>query len=311
MKKIPVLFLIYNREDTALQSLVSIKEYRPDRLYIAADGPRTEKPEEYKLCENTRNSVLNAIDWDCEIKTLFRDKNLGCANAVYNAITWFFENEEYGITIEDDCLIHPDFYKLCEQLLPLYKDEEKIMLITAQNHTPDLNHANQLVFTNVCHIWGWASWRRAWDKMDMNMSQWPQYKFRDLVKNFGFIYACFRFYYWNRAYKTLSTNSSWATRWFFSLLVNQGLCLSSNVNLSVNIGIILGGAHYEKGDIDPYTHIPFGSIKWPVQIPEKIEITKEKILAERKEFIRIRKIGLKKKLKNGQKLLERVLQDSK
>jgi hypothetical protein len=296
MKKIPILFLIFNREDITLQSLASIKQYSPDRLYIAADGPRIEKPEEYALCKNTRNSVLKAIDWNCEVKTLFREHNLGCANAVYSAITWFFENEEYGIIIEDDCIIHPDFYRLCEELLPVYKDEEKVMLITAQNHTPDLNHANQLVFTNECFIWGWASWHRAWNKMDMDMSQWPQYKFRKLIKNFGFIGACFKLYYWNRAYKNLSTNSSWATRWFFSMLVNQGLCLSSNVNLSVNIGITTGGVHYEKGDIDPYTHIPFGSIKWPIQIPEKIEITKEKILAERKEFIRIRKIGLKKKI---------------
>jgi GR25 family glycosyltransferase involved in LPS biosynthesis len=295
MKKIPVLFLIFNREEVALQSLASIKKYSPDRLYIAADGPRTEKPEEYNLCENTRNSVLKAIDWDCEIKTLFKDENLGCANAVYNAISWFFKNEESGIIIEDDVVIHPDFYRLCEQLLPHFKNEEKIMLITAQNHTPDLANADKLCFSNGCYIWGWASWRRAWDKMDMNMSQWPQYKFKDLVENFGFIYACFLLYYWNKAYK--QQMDSWATRWFFSVLINNGLCVSSNVNLSVNTGITIGGVHYEKGDIDPYTHIPFGSIKWPVQIPYKIAITKEKILAERKEFIRIRKIGLKKKIR--------------
>jgi hypothetical protein len=294
--KVPVLFLIFNRKDVAIQSLVSIKEYSPDRLYIAADGPRTEKPEEYGLCENTRNSVLNVIDWDCEIKTLFRDKNLGCANAVSSAITWFFENEEYGIIIEDDCLVHLDFYRLCEELLPFYKDEEKIMSITAQNHTPDFMNADKLCFSNGFYIWGWASWRRAWDKMDMNMTQYPQYTFRNLIRNFGFIQACFMLYYWNQAYKNLSTNSSWATRWCFSILVNQGLCLSSNVSLSVNIGITTGGVHYEKGDIDPYTHIPFGGLKWPIQIPDKIEITKEKILAERKEFLRIRKIGLKKKI---------------
>jgi hypothetical protein len=295
MKKIPVLFLIFNREDVTLQSLESIKKYSPERLYIAADGPRAEKPGEYGLCESTRNSVLKAIDWNCEIKTFFRDENLGCANAVSGAITWFFSSEEYGIIIEDDCLIHPDFYRLCETLLPLYLDEEKIMLITAQNHTPDISNADKLCFSNGCYIWGWASWRRAWNKMDMNMSQWPQYKFRDLLGNFGFIYACFLLYYWNQAYKRQT--DSWATRWFFSVLINKGLCVSSNVNLSVNIGITTGGVHYEKGDTDPYIHIPFGGLKLPIKVPDKIELTKKKLLAERKEFIRIRKIGLKKKLK--------------
>jgi hypothetical protein len=171
------------------------------------------------------------------------------------------------------------------------------MLITAQNHTPNLTNADKLCFSNGCYIWGWASWRRAWDKMDMNMSQWSQYKFKDLVKSFGFIYACFMLYYWNREYKNLSTNASWATRWFFSVLVNQGLCLSSNVCLSVNTGITTGGAHYKKGDINPYDHIPLGRIKWPVQIPDTIEVTKEKNQAERKEFIRIRKIGMRKILR--------------
>jgi hypothetical protein len=295
MKKISILFLIFNRKDVALQSLASIKQYKPSRLYIAADGPRSEKPEEYNLCANTRNCVLRAIDWECEIETLFRDENLGCTNAVSSAITWFFSNEEYGIIIEDDCLIHPDFYKLCARLLPFYKEEEKIMLITAQNHTPDLVNADKVCFSNGCYIWGWASWRRAWDKLDMNMTQWPQYTFKELVKNFGFIYACFMLFYWNQAYKK-NYKGSWDTRWFFSVLVNKGLCLSSNVNLSVNIGITIGGVHYEKEDIDPYTHIPFGSVKWPIQIPKKIEITKIKILAERKEFIRIRKMGLKKEI---------------
>jgi hypothetical protein len=295
-KKIPVLFLIFNREDVALQSLASIKKYKPDRLYVAADGPRAEKPEEYNLCESTRNSVLSTIDWDCEIKTLFRDKNLGCDTAIPIAITWFFENEEYGIIIEDDCLIHPDFYRLCEELLPRYKNEEKIMLITAQNHTPDLMNADKLCFSNASYTWGWASWHRAWKKMDLKMTQWPQYKFGKLIKNFGFIYACFMLFSWSREYKKVD-KSPWDIKWLFSVLVNNGLCLSSNVSLSVNIGITTGGVHYEKGDTDPYTHIPFGNIKWPIQIPSKIEITKEKILAERKEFIRIRKIGLKKKIK--------------
>lgn len=297
LKKIPVLFLIFCREDITLESLASIKAYKPDKLYIAADGPRTEKPDEFELCENTRKSVLNAIDWDCEIQTLFRAENQGCAKAVSSAISWFFSYEESGIIIEDDCVIHPDFYRLCEILLPLYINEEKIMLIAAQNMTPEPERADQLAFSNGCYIWGWASWRRAWNKMDMNMTQWPQYKFRDLVKNYGFVYGIFMLYYWHVAYKT-NTGNSWAIRWWFSVLVNRGLCLSANVSLSKNTGIEIGGANYEKGDKNPYTHIPFGSIKWPIQISERIELTKKKILAERKEFIRIRKIGLKKKIKN-------------
>ncbi|MDR2038778.1 MAG: hypothetical protein LBQ60_12720 [Bacteroidales bacterium] len=296
MKKVPVLFVIFSREEVSLKSMESIKEYRPEKLYIAADGPRANKPGEFELCENTRRSVLNMVDWDCEVITLFRDENLGCTQAVSGAISWFFSNEEYGIIIEDDCIIHSDFYTLCESMLPHYKDEEKVMLVTAQNHTPNLKRADQLVFTNGCYIWGWASWRRAWQKMDMSMEKWPEYKFRKLVKNFGFLYACYMLVFWNKDYRD-PKHGSWDTRWFFSVLVNKGLCLTSNVNLSINAGIEIGGEHYEKGDVDPYKHLSFGSIKWPVKLPVKLDPSRKKMLAERKEFIRIRMIGLKKKVR--------------
>jgi hypothetical protein len=293
-EKVPVLFLIFNREDVTLKSFESIKKYKPTALYIAADGPRIEKSGEFELCERTRNSVLKAIDWDCEVKTLFRDENLGCAKAVAGAISWFFSNEEYGIIIEDDCLIHPDFYRLCEELLPHYKNEERIMLITAQNHTPDLAHANQLVFTNRAWIWGWASWRRAWDKMDMKL---PKYKFSYLVKNRGFFAACIVFFYYQPRGNKHPESVLWAGRWNFSVSENNGLCLSSNVNLSKNIGIECGGVNYPEGGTDIYAHIPFGSITLPIVLPQKIEPTKEKLLAERKEFYRFCRIGLKKKIK--------------
>ncbi len=296
MNKVPVLFIIFSREETTLKSLESIKKYSPDKLYIAADGPRDNKPGEAELCESTRRSVLNAIDWNCEIITLFRDKNLGCTKAVSSAISWFFSKEEYGIIIEDDCIIHPDFYTLCEMMLPYYKDEKRVMLITAQNHTPDMKRADQIVFTDGCFIWGWASWRRAWDKMDMHMKLWPQFKFRRFVKRFGLLGACHVFYTWRKGYKD-PEHGSWDLRWYFAVLANNGLCLSPNVCLSKNVGIELGGAHYEKGDTDPYAHIPLGSIRWPIKIPNKIEIDKAKALSEKREFYSQRVRGLNKKIK--------------
>ena len=297
MKKVPVLFIIFCREEVTLKTFASIKEYKPDVLYVAADGPRIYKTGEDKLCEETRNSVLNAIDWDCDIKTLFHTDNLGCTKAVIEAITWFLSNEDYGVIVEDDCFIHQDFYKLCEQVLPLYLNEEKIMMVTSMNPSPNQSLAGQLAFSTVgIYIWGWATWKRAWNNLDVTMKKWPQYTFTNLVKNFGFIGACFFKYYWNRAYHHRET-ASWDTVWVFDMLANNGLCVSPNVNLSKNLGIEIGGAHYEPGDANLYSHIPFGSIKWPIVIPENIEVTKRKLLSERKEFIRIRRLGLIKKLK--------------
>jgi hypothetical protein len=297
-KKVPVLFLIFCREDVAIESFQSIKKYQPTQVYIAADGPRQHKAGEKELCEKTRNAVLKMINWECEVHTLFRDENLGCANAVYGGISWFFEQEEYGVIVEDDCVLHQDFYRLCEELLPLYQNEEQVMQICAHNTSGSEVVSNEYVFARNAFIWGWGTWRRAWDKMDMSMSKWPEYSFLSLLKEYGLFQACFRQFYWNKAYSHLKTIQSWATRWSFSVLSQEGLCISSKANLSVNTGIATeGGTHYEVTSEDPYQNLKYGKIVWPLKHPKHIVLSKEKLKMEQKELKRLKWIGFKGKIK--------------
>ena len=109
------------------------------------------------------------VTWPCEVRTLFRTENYGCAKAVSNAIDWFFENEEYGCIIEDDVVVSQDFFTLCEDLLPRYKDENRIMQISARNTSFRTDINNKYVYAQCFHCWGWATWKRAWEKMDMKM----------------------------------------------------------------------------------------------------------------------------------------------
>ncbi|WP_111709972.1 nucleotide-diphospho-sugar transferase [Lutibacter citreus] len=297
--KTPILFLIFRREDVAIESFQSIKKYKPTHLYIAADGPRKHKKEEKELCEKTRNTIINMINWECEVHTLFRDENLGCANAVNGAITWFFKHVEFGVIVEDDCVLHQDFYRLCEELLPLYKNEEQVMQICAHNTNGSEVVSNEYIFAHNAFIWGWATWRRAWNKMDMSMSKWPDYSFRSLIKEYGFFQACFRQYYWNRAYTHLKTLQSWATRWNFSVLSNNGLCISMKANLSMNTGITTeGGTHYDVTSEDPYRNLKYGKMLWPLKHPTNLDISLEKIKVEQKEFKRLKWIGFKGKIGN-------------
>ena len=102
----PILFLIFNRPDLTARVFDRIREVQPKYLYVAADGPRIDKPEDVEKCESARKVVLDQIDWPCELKTLFRQENLGCGIAVSQAINWFFEHVEQGIIIEDDILYY-------------------------------------------------------------------------------------------------------------------------------------------------------------------------------------------------------------
>src|SRR5688572_20906804 len=102
----PVLFLVFNRPDTTARAFEAIRSARPARLYVAADGPRVGRAGEAERCAEARR-IATAADWPCEIRTLFRDRNLGCRLGVSTAIDWFFEHEQEGIILEDDCVPSP------------------------------------------------------------------------------------------------------------------------------------------------------------------------------------------------------------
>ena len=117
MFETPILFLIFNRPDLTSQVFQRIAEVKPKYLFIAADVPRNDYPEDTEKCRRAREIVLNAIDWDCEVKTLFRETNLGCKVAVSKAIDWFFESVEEGIILEDDVYPSLSFFRYCKELL--------------------------------------------------------------------------------------------------------------------------------------------------------------------------------------------------
>ena len=160
---VPVLFLIFKRPDTTQRVFEAIKKAKPKQLFISADGGRNE--EEKKSCNALREAIVAQIDWDCELKTLFRENNLGCKMAVSSGISWFFEEVEQGIILEDDCLPNESFFKFCETMLEKYKDDQSIWHIGANNFQDSIKRGDaDYFFSMYSHIWGWASWRDRWQK---------------------------------------------------------------------------------------------------------------------------------------------------
>ena len=293
--KLPVLILAFNRPDHIEQSMKSIQEYKPDRLYLECDGPRLNKAGEVEMVEATRKKMLEMVTWQCEVKTLFREENLGCAKAVYGAISWFFEYEEWGVIIEDDVVVGQDYFQLCEDLLPIYKDVEKIMEISAQNHYAQPNQSNTYVYTNDFHCWGWATWSRAWKRMDMQMKKWPEFSLWRLIKTFDIFRGLMMYYYLRNSYKNAEKSTSWATRWFFCIIANDGLCIQPGVNLAINIGMD-GGTHYKTGDSNPYAYLKIEKMSWPLIYDDDAVLNPFRLYLANKDFKRIRWIGLKKKI---------------
>jgi hypothetical protein len=240
----PILFLIFNRLEITQLVFEEIKKQKPKYLFIAADGARTDNLEDVQKCKMVRDLVLKGIDWDCEVTTLFRDQNLGCGVAVSEAITWFFENVEQGIILEDDCLPHASFFGFCEILLEKYKDDENVYGISGDNFQDGIQRGNaSYFFSNYCYIWGWASWRRAWNSYDFNLNQLEVFKEKQLIKKID-SRTVFKNYWFAILEKVANKEiDTWDYQWLFTVWNNGGVAVVPNVNLISNIGFGKDATH--------------------------------------------------------------------
>lgn len=295
--KVPVLFIIFNRKDRALESFQPIKRYRPGKLYIAADGPRENKTNEAELCKITRDSILAEIDWDCEVHTLFREKNVGCGRGVSEAITWMFETEEYGIINEDDCLISDDFFLFCEELLPLYKENEKIAQINGFDMKFSGKSSNTYFFSSYPEIWGWATWKRAWKNIDFRMKDFPNVK-KQIWKRFHFKEALIHYYLWNRLYKNIQKGTkiyAWGFQWSIYVFMQNKLCINPQANLVINTGF--GSGTNCNNAETPLALARHGKLEFPLLHPTKIETDPIKEEQRSEEYVSVYKNVVISKIK--------------
>lgn len=263
-----VLFLVFNRLDTTKQVFEAIRQAKPPQLYVAADGPRADRSGEDKKVRDVRDYVLGSIDWDCEVKTLFRHKNLGCKIAISSAIDWFFENEKEGIILEDDCLPHPSFFRFCEELLDKYREDERISMISGNNFQFGKKRTEySYYFSRYPHIWGWASWRRAWKNYDVKMEKWPEIRKGNWLLDY--LGNQRHFIYWTEIFDTVFSEQidTWDYQWTFTCWTQNALNIIPNVNLVSNIGFGVDSTHTKEKNIFsemdtepisyPLSHFPF------------------------------------------------------
>lgn len=246
--KTPVVFIIFNRADTARRVFEVIRQARPPRLFVIADGPRAERPGEWERCRETR-AIIDQVDWDCQVETDFSAVNLGCRRRVASGLTRVFSQVEEAIILEDDCLPDPSFFGFCEELLERYRHDERVMHIAGTNFQFGAGKSGKRAtpsyyFSRYNHCWGWATWRRAWAKFDESMRCWPE------VRDGGYLADILAgdegaVRYWERSFQNVYAGriDSWSFVWTLSCWVNNGLTILPGVNLISNIGFNLQGAH--------------------------------------------------------------------
>jgi hypothetical protein len=260
-----VLFLIFNRPEVTKRVFEAIRQAKPPRLYVAADGHRKGKEGEAEVVQKVRKLVMDNIDWDCEVKTLFREKNLGCKYAVGGAIDWFFKNEEMGIILEDDCLPSQSFFKFCEINLEKYKNDSRIFGISGDNFIQKQITTDSYFFTRFVYIWGWATWKKSWiahRKLESNynnilptintLSINHKQANHNIVENA------------RKAYNGII--DTWDYQWMLSIFLSNGLIITPYINLVKNIGFGKDATHTTKKN--PIKVIEIKEIKFPLIHPE-------------------------------------------
>ncbi|MDZ4851321.1 MAG: glycosyltransferase family 2 protein [Pirellulaceae bacterium] len=246
----PILLLVFNRPDLTATMFQEVRKARPQRLFIAADGPRVDKAGEEEKCQQTR-AIFQSIDWDCDVQRLYRDANLGCEIAVADAITWFFQKVESGIILEDDCLPDPSFFPYCDELLDRYKDSEKVGVVTGNNFQwGRKTSSSSYYFSKFPHCWGWATWRRAWKLYDYELSDKPEND-AAIIGNFSFVPK--EMTYWKSVFSSLRSKqlNTWDYRWVRAVWAAGLLTATPEMNLVKNIGYGEAATHTQKDQVVP------------------------------------------------------------
>lgn len=269
--KNPVAFIIFNRPDTTQRVFDAIREAKPKKLFVIADGPRLNVPSDKDKCIKTRN-IINQVDWDCEVIKRYSDTNLGCGLSPSSGISWVFDQVDKTIILEDDCLPDPSFFQFCDELLDKYENDERIMMISGTNILGEWKSQSQSYhFAYYSYIWGWASWKRAWNFYDFNLSKWSDPETKSFIKNL--IDDEEQFLRLEKTFDSVANEGSkksvWGYQWAFTRLMQGGLSVTPSKNLISNIGFSEDATH-TKSLVAGVSNLEARTMQFPLVEPPDV-----------------------------------------
>jgi hypothetical protein len=243
----PVALFLFNRPELTAQVYGRIRAARPQRLLVVADGPRAGCPGEGRRCEEARE-IVTSPDWPCEVQVNFASQNLGCRRRVSSGLDWVFQQCSEAIILEDDCVPCASFFDFCSAMLRRYRDDNRIVHISGGNFQDGRRRGSASYYiSRYPYTWGWASWRRAWQAYDVNISAWPAaYRERWLESIFDDPQEA---QYWEAIFDRLYRGQidTWDYQWMFACWRQGGLSIVPNENLVTNVGVGPDATHFQAG----------------------------------------------------------------
>lgn len=264
-EEIPVLLTIFNRPDKTKAVIDNLRQIKPKQLFVAADGPHSNNAQDIEKCKLTRQAVA-AIDWPCDIKTRFLDQNIGCDPNVSSAVDWFFQNVEYGIILEDDCIVHPDFFAFCGELLLRFHDDERIMQISSLAPYAARDYPYDYHFSRTFRCsGGWTTWRRAWKHFTSNMRRYSDEEALEILKAYFPLTSLQQHYRKFLDFKRGRFNN-WDFQWNMACYAQNGLSIVPEKNLMINIGFDEDSTHTRKMNV-VFENLLMQPLQFPLRHP--------------------------------------------
>lgn len=239
----PVVFLFFNRRELAESVFDRIRAARPKRLTLVSDGPRPGVPGESELVADLRTRIENMIDWPVDVIRDYASENLGCGCRVATGIDSALTRYGRAIILEDDCLPAASFFPYCDTLLDRFENDPRVLSITGTYFLNVTRGRGVAGLSRYPCIWGWATWARAWEGYDRQLTGWDT-AFIDEIAEEGvipsFLPAAWKHLFaWAREHPM----STWDLQFWFLCLKKRGLSVFPYRNQISNVGGGPGATH--------------------------------------------------------------------
>lgn len=266
--KSPVALFMFRRPDTTARVLDAIRRARPPLLLVVADGPRQSRPDDAPACAATR-ALIDGVDWPCEVRREFAAGNMGCRTRVSSGLAWVFGQVPEAIILEDDCVPDASFFPYCDEMLDRYRDDGRVAQISGSNNQKGRRRGTHSYFFSRYHnVWGWASWRRAFDLYDVEMRRWPELRDSGWLRNV--LESAALTNYWTEQFQNTYDRriDTWDYQWIYSTWQHGMVSAVPNCNLVKNIGFGPGASHTVVAD--PYANDELERIAFPLNHPRSV-----------------------------------------
>ena len=282
----PVTFIIFNRPDKAAKVFAEIRKAKPSKLFVIGDGPRAGKEgEAEKVAEGRR--IIESVDWPCEVKTNFAEKNMGARRRVASGLDWVFSHVGETIILEDDCLPDQSFFPFCQELLDRYRDDERIAIISGNNHLKGTRVSpDSYTFSGTGHTWGWATWKRVWDGFGGEhglKDTWTKEEQKVILRRIPSLA-------WRISFGRMLRNAQHLDAWDIPFSVHcqeRGyVSVVPEANLVTNIGFGVGSTHTKFESLTLQS--PLSTISFPLRHPNTVEVNHYRDKVETRLFFWLR-----------------------